>query len=998
MTKSAKKTKKIFLGASVLLIGGTLFASQLLPVWRKAPVEAEKEPADTATVSEYKGKVENPQLAQSFDSAVVKELPEGMDGEREISVIVESTDESLVGAFDAQKSGVSRYTELNDYLVSGAGQEVSARIERANASAERALRSSGVKFTLGSEYENLIGGFEVVVKARDYSKLLSSLSGTNATAYISEEYAPCETQVVENKVNVHGTGIFNNDSEYDGSGTVIAVLDTGLDYTHSAFNPDKFHGTEVITRDNLAGKISSLKAADTTSRLTAAAVYRSPKVPYAYDYADKDVDVYPLESEHGTHVSGVIVGLDDEITGVAPNAQLASMKVFSDLQQGARQSWLIAALEDCVTLGVDVINMSLGSAAGFSEESDERLAVVYDRIEKAGISLVCAASNDYNSTFGSEKNGNLGLTTNPDSATVGSPSTYSAALSVASISGVKTPYLKFGETIIYFTEASNASSEPKNFVNEILPPELQEKEFEFQYVHGIGRSADYMNVDVKGKIALVSRGSNTFEDKARIAQSQGAAGVIIFNNVSGDISMTVGGADIPVCSISKDNGEILKNADHGTIRISRTQTAGPFMSNFSSWGPTPDLRIKPEITAHGGDILSAVPGQAYDRLSGTSMASPNQAGVTALVRQYVKDHFGPMTGPEINAIVNELMMSTADVAHNVNGLPYAVRKQGAGLANLTKATTTPAYISTFARNDEDLYSQRFTDTEINKAKIELGDDPEKTGVYEMKFKINNAFGDALSYNVGAIVMTEGVSETLTVRGDMTVTQEGYKLEGATVEVNKVEGGSAEGTVVTVPKGGAATVTLTIRLGESDKEYLNRLNGKKDEAGNDELIFENGMYIEGYITLTPTAGTEISLSVPYLGFFGDWTEAPLFDLEYFETDKDDHDASLDVDKKTLPDAYATTPVGGLYNDYISYLGSYYFVQDPSTTQISADKKYIALTNQEGETGGVNYIYGIYAGMLRAAKRVHMTISASPIRAVRPSILPRSTSTSTSPTTI
>ncbi len=119
-------------------------------------------------------------------------------------------------------------------------------------------------------------------------------------------------------------------------------------------------------------------------------------------------------------------------------------------------------------------------------------------------------------------------------------------------------------------------------------------------------------------------------------KEKGAAGIIIYNNVSGNISMSVGANIGAVCSLSQDEGEKLAASKTGILKISKSQAAGPFMSDFSSWGPTSDLKIKPEITAHGGEILSAVPGQKYERLSGTSMAAPNQAGATALIRQYVR--------------------------------------------------------------------------------------------------------------------------------------------------------------------------------------------------------------------------------------------------------------------------------------------------------------------------------------------------------------------------
>lgn len=86
-----------------------------------------------------------------------------------------------------------------------------------------------------------------------------------------------------------------------------------------------------------------------------------------------------------------------------------------------------------------------------------------------------------------------------------------------------------------------------------------------------------------------------------------------------------------------------------------------------------------------------------------------------------------LAATEVTKRVNQLMMSTADIVMNKNGLPYAVRKQGSGLVNITKATTTAAYISTYNADG----------SEMDKTKLELGDDKEKTGVYEMTFAVNN---------------------------------------------------------------------------------------------------------------------------------------------------------------------------------------------------------------------------------------------------------------------
>jgi len=882
-----------------------------------------------------------------LDSSKMFELPDSIDDNQEISVIITVDVINLMDAYENSAKTMS----FKDYaLTSDEAADIKAQIAEEKASVLSALDESGIAYATGEEYNTLLSGFELLIKAGDFSDTCKSLTDKQGII-VSEVYEKCETKLVENEVNVFDTGIFNTSgSGYDGSGMVVAVLDTGLDSKHTAFSTNNFTPDAPLglTYQDVAAVLSETTAQKMNGSLTVNDVYINDKVPFGYDYADNDPDVYSTHNNHGTHVSGVIVGKDDVITGVAPNAQLVSMKIFSDVMDTARASWILSALEDCVVLGVDVVNMSLGTACGFARESDEEiLNGVYDKLREAGISVIVAASNSYSSAYGSEANGNLPLTSNPDIGTVGSPGTYKGVMSVASISGEETPYLLYGETIMYFLEANSGAAEELDFVDTLLG-DADSKEIDYVVVPGVGRSADYTGLDVKGKIALVRRGDNTFEEKAMIAEAQGAAGIIIYNNVSGDIKMSVGDAKLAVCSISQNDGEMLAAAGSGKLKLSKSQTSGPFISDFSSWGPTPSLSIKPEITAHGGNILSSVTGGGYDRLSGTSMACPNLAGVVILLRQYVVENFPDIADDnvKVNEMVNKLMMSTADIALNTNGLPYAVRKQGAGLANLFASLDTTAYLTTYDKDGNPM----------DKPKLELGDDKDKTGVYEMKFTITNFGSAALSYNLGAYVLTEGVSETKTNAGETTVTEEAYALSGG-MEILSVEGGSLSGKTVTVSANSDATVTVKIKLTDGDKKYLNE-------------SFANGMYVEGFITLDAASGTDVDMNIPYLAFYGDWTKAPLFDLEYYETNADELDDGISPEDKTMADAYATRPVGGVSDDFVSYLGCYYFLQDPDDMVIAANKDFVALSNQEGTVHSLRFVW---AGLLRNAQKIVITVT-------------------------
>ncbi len=422
-----------------------------------------------------------------LDGKVVHKLPDTVKDTDIISLIIRT---DLPGVMEAYKKADTDLC-LAEYAKTQEGLAVKQKIAEERADLLSYLDRAGLDYQTGLCYDTVLSGFEITIKAGDLDRA-DELLAEKATVIVGEVYLPAETQLVENEVDVYDTGIFDSsDFAFDGTGMVVAVLDTGLDYYHTAFSVDNFTADRDklgMTFSDVEGLVGKTEASGIVSGLTASDVYISEKVPFSFDYADRDADVYPIQSDHGTHVSGIIAGRDDTITGVAPNAQIVSMKIFSDTETSARTSWILGALEDCVVLGVDVINLSIGTACGFSTENDkEQIAGVYDHIREAGISLVVAASNSYNSTYGSEKNGNLGLTSNPDSATVGSPSTYKGALCVASIEGAKTPYMTFDGKIIYFSDSTDRAGEEKHLVDDVLGTDKDSLELEYVVIPGAGR-------------------------------------------------------------------------------------------------------------------------------------------------------------------------------------------------------------------------------------------------------------------------------------------------------------------------------------------------------------------------------------------------------------------------------------------------------------------------------------------------------------------------------
>lgn len=824
-----------------------------------------------------------------------------------VRIVIELEDAPLL---DSHK--VSQYASVTDFLDSNAAQSTERKLERARKAVKSQLATKLDDVEVRYEYTTVFNGLSVEA---DYADLetIQDLPGVK-DAYVSQVYQliePVNETKLADSVPAIG-GDISQETGYTGKGMVVAILDTGLDTSHEAFRRD-VNGAKY-NKNDIQAKILNNKLH--AGEISVDSVYKSSKIPFAYDYSEPDTNVAGGNS-HGTHVAGIVGANGGKVTGVAPDAQLMIMKIFKDDGSGAYDSDILAALDDAVMLGADAINMSLGMTAGFSEDAAANMRDVYQRVKNAGISLMCAAGNEYSSSYKSASGTDLPLASNPDNGAVASPSTYGAALSVASMNNMKAtaPYLLVGDRKIRYSDPAETASK-----------QIASLGGTYAYVDcGVGATTDFTGKSLSGKVALIQRAGKeageilSFAQKEKNAKAAGAKAVIIYDNVEGDLVNMATDGSIPAVFISKADGEAMLAATEKKVSFSKSYLSqfqdaySGKMSDFSSWGVTPDLKLKPEITAPGGDIYSTLPGGLYGSMSGTSMASPHMAGAAVVMAQYITEELGGtgMTQQEITALSNKLLMSTAVPVKNEQGLPYSPRKQGAGLVQLGRATKAKAYLSS---------------AKGGLPKAELGDS--KSGSFSFSFQANNLSTSEIRYEVGVTVLTE---DTVTEDGKTYLAQSPRQLGADEVAVTAPSS-------VTLNASGTATVNVSLALTEKGKATLED--------------FPHGIYLEGFVTLTPVNGGDtISLGLPFLGFYGDWSAAPIFDTSVYDADES-------------PAVYQT--MLGLFGADGSgyYLGHNLYATDNDRF----DKNYIAMSNKTS-----NYHVTAAMAMLRNADELTFSVT-------------------------
>ena len=635
-----------------------------------------------------------------------------------------------------------------------------------------------------------------------------------------------------------------------GEGKVIAVIDTGVDMTHPAFTGE-LAGTPPLTPQKVAAMTSQLGEGKT-------GVYVSQKFPFAYDYADGDNDASPAKTpyaSHGTHVAGIASGNADKIVGTAPNAQVVVAKVTRSEDDALLDSALLASLDDMLVLHPDVINLSLGWTAGMDNEADTVYATVYKKLQDAGITVNAAAGNAFSTGYGNNSGKGLPYASDPDSSVMDEPATYSSVVAVASVENalLRNAFTVNGKDIGY-QRARGLNGEKVAFFSD-LPAGT------YEYVDaGFASEEDAAALKAKypdglaGKIALVSRGNMTYQKKVENLYDLKPAGIVVYNNVSVGslIAMNLTTQDMPAAFISQADGQAMLDAPEHKLSIAEGQVLPQSTvyeaSEFSAWGVSPDLRLKPEIAAPGGEVFSSIPDGAYEQSSGTSMAAPQMAGVSTIVLQRVQSDplFTSMSARQKADVVQNLIMGTArpltDAAQTTGAL-YSPRKQGAGLVDALAATTSSVYPTVVGAPEQ------------SRPKADLGDG---TKGWHFDVTLHNLSGVPATYELSSQALSEIVDG-----GFFTQHSADWRGKGVEIAYAGAASASAEGATVTVPASGEATVGIDVTPGSEFASYVT------DNA-------PNGTFLDGFVRFASKTEGQPDLAVPYLGFYGDWGKAPIFD--------------------------------------------------------------------------------------------------------------------------
>ncbi|KAK7409158.1 hypothetical protein QQX98_008651 [Neonectria punicea] len=527
---------------------------------------------------------------------------------------------------------------------------------------------------------------------------------------------------------------------YLGEDVVIAIVDSGIDYTHPAFGGGFGPGHRVEAGYDLVGDDYVVGG------------------EYVPDDDPKDC------LGHGTHVAGIAASGDENLPGVAPKARIRSYKVFG-CEDGTYEDVIVSAFLQAYEEGADIISASLGSDRGFADTPSAEVATA---IQAKGVLVVIAAGNSGSmGPFYTSSGGN-----GYESTTVGS--------------------VQAEDWVSYTVVATSSSGETRNIIylsSSFKQFELNGTASAFMQKGAANLTACDWNLETapSDAVMIIPRGDCGWQlqDTTLIGKATNVFYVqtegedwehidrVTYNSDQPDGSALILYEDGDWLFTQSENGYDVTFEfvhDYEAVGIPRASFVGGRINDYSSWGPTLDGRMKPEISAPGGSILSTWPVDqgSWAVYSGTSMATPYISGVGALFFGS-RGGRGALGGGGALLAHERIIASGKPVRHNDGTDNLAsVAKQGAGLVDAEKVL---------------LYS-----TSVSPANINLNDTVNFIGTH--KVEVTNSGDEPITYQVshepGTTAHTKGNSDAWVSTeppyssGDGNVCELSFSTESITV--------------------------------------------------------------------------------------------------------------------------------------------------------------------------------------------------------------------------
>lgn len=706
----------------------------------------------------------------------------------------------------------------------------------------------------------------------------------------------------------------NLGKNYDGRGMIIANIDTGMDASHKAMRIDE------DAKGSLKLKKNDLKGSDKEFWL-------SDKVPHSFNYlnggkitTEKYDDGSDYHDPHGMHIAGILAANDKDedikahkgIRGIAPNAQLFSYKMYSDASDGfAGDETMFHAFEDCIKHDVDVISVSSGfTGTGLA---GEKYWQAIRSLRKAGIPI-CVATGNYATSSSSSSwdryaNNALKMT---DTGNVTRTAAHEDAIAVASSRNTKIEYegvniggkdFRYSQIGAFFDKGT-----------------FKQDKYKFIYL-GQCQDEDIAGKDLKDKIVVMDRiYTKDLKYSFKKVFDKGARGVVVVNTVSyynrddWENIPAMGYEEdentrVPVFSVSGMDGKLIwdmicgrtpdekedfkaKNSDY-RIDMEKYNSKKPKVgeekelsikfldhkiawedtnvpAGSTSWGPRIDLMLKPDVSAPGKNIystLNKINGvDTYQYMSGTSMATPVVSASTVLIRprvkELVKEPVIKARGIDITSLTKIMLQNTSRPMIDPttddgkgNYLFASPRQQGSGLINVERALKSNLIVS---YKVEDSLGEMNSYGAVSLKEI-------KSDKKDFTINIDNPSDRDITVKVS--------SSKVTTDGEVNKKKldEQYKDEKskdgiqniAEIHPTEVKGASISFAQdeITIPARGSFNLGATLNVGEAKD---------KDKFVEAFINFESKEEKENVKDPQP------SLSMPVMGFAGDWNKEPIVD--------------------------------------------------------------------------------------------------------------------------